>query len=114
MSPCSTQRPSGGPRLAELVLKEGQKVRCGSKAQAGSISVFPAFPALFQPQLAPYRVGIYPKLALSIAQAVLDESKLPGICVRGRDAQDDCTQGHVLKDSFLQHREQAGLPQPGQ
>jgi len=51
--------------------------------------------------MAPYRVGIYPKLALSIPQAVLDESKPPRIRICGLDSQDDCTQRHILKDSFL-------------
>lgn len=62
------------------------------------------FPTLFQLQLAPYRVGIYPELALSIPQAVLDESKTPRIRIRGLDPQDDRTQWHVLKDSFLQKK----------
>lgn len=84
----------------------------GARHKLGPFQPPLPFPDLFQPRLAPYRVGIYPKLALSIAQAVLDESKLPGICVGGRDAQDDCPQRHVLKDSFLQQREGAGLAQP--
>lgn len=77
-------------------------MRCGSKAQGGTVSASPPLPALLQSPLASYRVGIYSKLALSISQAVLDESKPPRICIRGLDPQDDRTQRHVLKDSFLQ------------
>lgn len=73
----------------------------GARQKVGPSQPPLPFPTLFQPRLAPYRVGIYPKLALSIPQAVLDESKTPRICIRGLDPQDDCTQWHVLKDSFL-------------
>lgn len=86
----------------------------GARQKLGPFQPPLPFPALFQPRLAPHRVGIYPELALSIAQAVPDESKLPRVCISGRDAQDDRAQGHVLEDSFLKQREQAGLVHPGQ